>query len=594
MTNTWIQQLDDARACGLAGVILSFNTSDRVFTGEDGDTPMSLKYFLARKFHEAGDHVGHFSLSNGFTVLVPPGTENQRQDPLEALQNQDDVQTLFKSMGRVLRDPEARCTILIEYASHIAPNAGGGAAASLENERLIQLETLHEWSLDDSIRSSGNFLVLINHTESLNGLIEHQGGFRPVQIGLPEEHERQRFTSYLTGLAGQSSIPLGQLSEDLPLDEFTRLTNGLRLTDIEELFRQGAARGAAINRTQVRERKKQTIHQLCGGLLEVAEPSEGFEAVAGCYHAKGYFNAIKPLWGQGHKGLPQAVLLAGVPGGGKSFLIKAVAKEFDSPCLIMRGVREMWVGQSERNLDRILQVVDDLAPCILWTDEIDQTVGGERSSGSSGDSGTSDRLLGRLLEFFGDSRIRGRVLWIATTNRPDLLDVAIKDRFSVKIPFLHPNVRERAELIPILAGQIGRRLAASVDCAALAARPELEALTVRSLQEVIVWAGTLADLESGASENEIAPLHLEKAIRDYKPTFDPLEHEMIALISLQMTSFTSLMPWMSLNNGFSPEQAEWPAYLEGMIDQQTGYIDSTRLEARIREIRQIRMGQRMS
>lgn len=248
----------------------------------------------------------------------------------------------------------------------------------------------------------------------------------------------------------------------------------------------------------------------------------------------------------------------------------------------------MWVGQSERNLDRILQVVDDLAPCILWTDEIDQTVGGERSSGGSGDSGTNDRLLGRLLEFFGDSRIRGRVLWIATTNRPDLLDVAIKDRFSVKIPFLHPNRRERAELIPVLARQIGRVIAKDVDCAAVAQKPELVTLTIRSLQEVIVWAGTLADLGSDTMEVEIGSDHLLAAIEDYKLTFDPLEHEMIALISLQMTSFTSLMPWMSLSEGFLPGKAEWPHYLEGMIDPTSGHLDSQRLGQRIREIQQLR------
>lgn len=320
MACDWIQQLDDARACGLAGALLSFNTSDRVYLGEDGTYPMSLKYFLAHRYHGIGDNVGHFSLANGFTILTPPGSDVVNNSSLSSLESIEEIQALFKAMGRILRDPDAHTTMLFEYASHIAPSTGGGATTNLENEKLIQLEMLHEWSLDDDIRNSGNFLILINHTETVDGLVEHQGGFRSIQIGLPNADQRRAFTLYLSSLANEASVALGQLHEELGQEEFTRVTNGLRLTDIEELFRQGAARSKSISREDVRERKKQTIHQLCGGLLEVAEPSLGFEAIAGCYHAKGYFNAIRPLWQKGHKGLPQAVLLAGVPGGGNPSL----------------------------------------------------------------------------------------------------------------------------------------------------------------------------------------------------------------------------------------------------------------------------------
>lgn len=596
MTCNWVQQLDDARACGLAGVILEGNTADRVFGDDAQGPPLGLKYFLATKFHTAGNHVGHFSLSSGFSMLVPPGEKRECLSQLDRLTKIRDTDQLFRDLGRVLRDPEAGCTVIIEYVGHVTPGTGPGMAGSLEDSRLRTLETVHGWSVDDDIRASGNFIVMINNNgEALSSLIEHQGGFVSLRIGLPEEQDREKFTNYLHELGDCESVPVGRLESDFPKQEFARLTNGLRLIDIEQLFRQAAARDADISREQVRTRKKQTINQLCGGLLEVIEPNEdGFNAIAGCDHAKAYFGAIRPLWGRGHAGLPVATLLAGVPGAGKSFLVKAIAKEFNCPCLVMRGVREMWVGASERNLDKILQVVTDLAPCIVWTDEVDQSVGGERSSGPSGDSGTSQRMFSRLLEFFGDSRLRGRVLWIATTNRPDTLDPAIKDRFGVVIPFLHPNRRERAALIPVLAQQVGRRLAPEVDCDQLSAQPELEILTIRSLQEIIVWAGTLADLESGTPETAISIAHLERAIHDYKPSFDPLEHELIALTALQMTSFISLMPWMTLNGEYSPDNTEWPAYLTGIINPNTGKLDSEKLERRIREITQQRIGRRVA
>jgi SpoVK/Ycf46/Vps4 family AAA+-type ATPase len=168
-------------------------------------------------------------------------------------------------------------------------------------------------------------------------------------------------------------------------------------------------------------------------------------------------------------------------------------------------VREQWVGASERNMERVLQVVESLAPCIFWTDEVDQQVGGDRgATAGAGDSGVSQRLFGRIMEFFGDSRVRGRVLWVATTNRPDLLDIALRDRFSVKIPFLHPTAPERAELLPMLAEQVCRAFAADADCAALARLPIMEGLSARAMQEILVWAGAIADRRSGRADSAIA------------------------------------------------------------------------------------------
>lgn len=582
----WISELQDARACGLAGAVLSFNTSDRVLT-EQGEV-MNLRYALASLFGAEGAQVWYFSLSSGLVHLRKPGSRQRGDSRLEALSGTTNARALFDACGAVLRDPAARSVLVLDYAGHVAPSLGQATAAGLPAEQLAQLEMLHAWSLDDDIKQSDNFIVLVDHQSALNALVEHDSGFRAIRIELPDEAARLGFTEVLSRTAGSADRPLGRLAEGLGAERFARTTNGLRLVDIEELFRQCGAREVPVTVASVREKKKQTIAQLGGGLLEVAEPAEGFASVAGCEHAKGYFRSIRGLWGRGHRSLPQAVLFSGVPGAGKSFLIRAVARELDCPCLIMRGVREMWVGQSERNLDRVLHVVDSLAPCILWTDEIDQTLGGERGGGAEGDSGTNQRMLGRLLEFFGDSRIRGRVLWIATTNRPDLLDVAIKDRFSIKIPFLHPNPAERAALLPVLAAQVDRRLAADVDCAAVAALPQLAVMTVRALQEVVVWAGKLADEAAGGAAEVIGAQQLLQAIADYKPTFDPLEHELIALISLQMTSFRSLLPWSA--SAATPAAADqpWPAYLDGLVDTETGDLNATAVASRIREIRRQR------
>lgn len=577
----WLQRIDGLLDQGISGAVLSFNTADRVMPPEG--TPAALKYALAARYHGQGYAVAHFSLANGVTELIPPGSERSPSALLVSLRNVRDATQALAELGEHLARDEEPLFLILDYADHLFPSLGQAGAAGLTNELLAQVEMVHAWSHDDRIRRSRNFVVLVSYEDAVNELLVRESGFESLAIGLPDDATRQRFLEFLLDAAPLADT--GMDTEGPDIAAITRASSGLRLSDLEDLHREARARGEGITAEALRCRKKQTIQELCGGLLEIIEPLEGFEDVAGCAHAKSYFNALKPLWRAGHPAIPQAVLLAGVPGSGKSYLIRAIAREYECPCLIMRGVREMWVGQSERNLDRILRVLDDLAPCLLWTDEIDQSLGGGRSEGGSGDSGTSDRLFGRLLEYFGDSRTRGRVLWLATTNRPDLLDVAMLDRFSIRIPFLHPTAQDRENLLPILAKQVNRALDDAVDTSGLAESEVLNLLSARALQEIVVWAGTLADLESGRAGAAVEERHLLAAIQDYKPSFDAREHEMIALVALRMTSFTSLLPWMSIDGSFDPQRAQWPNYLEGIVDPASGRLDVATLSRRLNGVR---------
>lgn len=138
---------------------------------------------------------------------------------------------------------------------------------------------------------------------------------------------------------------------------------------------------------------------MCNDLLEVHEPTYGFEGVAGVPHAIQYFQTLKWRVQAGDSSVPQAIALVGVPGCGKSFLVKALAKELGYPCLAMRNVRDRWVGASERNLELVLWVAEPLAPCLIWIDELDQVMG-QRNTGQSA-AGTSERMMARIWEFMG-------------------------------------------------------------------------------------------------------------------------------------------------------------------------------------------------
>lgn len=146
--------------------------------------------------------------------------------------------------------------------------------------------------------------------------------------------------------------------------------------------------------------------------------------------------------------IPMGILFLGPPGTGKTLIAKAFAKMCNTNFVILGDFRSMWVGQSERNLSKALELIRSLSPVIVFMDEIDQSEG---SRGESGDSGVGKRIFSKLLQFMSDTSLRGKVLWIAASNRPDLIDAALKraGRFDMTIPFFLPGPEERQKIFEI-------------------------------------------------------------------------------------------------------------------------------------------------
>ncbi|MFN3929839.1 MAG: ATP-binding protein, partial [Thermoflexus sp.] len=417
------------------------------------------------------------------------------------------------------------------------------------------------------------FPDLVSHEDQVHELLRGPGGYPVIPVDLPDLAMRRRFGEWLA-VQGWLS-----LEEGFSLEEWARISGGLRLRDLEDLARAAAAEGQPLSRAAIREWKARAIRGMARELVEVVEPEVGFQALGGLAHVRAYFARLRDRLRGGDPSAPSAILLAGVPGTGKSFTVLALAGELEIPVLTLRNIRERWVGASERNLERVLQLAEALAPCLIWIDEVDQALG-QRSVAGSSDAGTSERMLARLWEFMGDARRRGRILWVATTNRPDLLDPATVDRFQVVIPFIHPSRREVGELLPILAQRMGRELKADIK----AIVPHFPALiTIRGLQEVLAWAADRADQEAGKVGAPIQAHHLEWALRDYKPNFNPYQHEFIALTALRMTSFQSLLPWRCRDS--LDRELDLPPYLQHLVDE-AGNLLGEPLEERLQVLRE--------
>lgn len=574
-----IEQIEDARQSGKTAFILSWNTNDRQIYLEEGIHPTALHLALATYFGQQGFHCGLYSQGIGVQPLDAPDSAATGTNPFA-----QNGERSLNELTPVLRRRDTNVALIVQYADLLAPTADG--SVFLQPEQQVVLETLHRWGADDAIRQAGNVVILIAYETQVNALLTRSGTYETIEVPLPDRAMRRAFIDLMRNAGdGDRYAPL---AEGFTADEMARTSNGLRLTDLEALFRAEA--DASITRQDIQAVKSDTIREMAGGLVEVVEPNEGFEAIAGLSAVKEYFQFLKWMFQHGSPAVPYAMILAGVPGTGKSKICSTLAKELNLPLLILRNLYDRYVGQSEANLERVLNVVDSMSPCVVVIEEIDQGIG-RRETGPSGDSGTSSRMSQRFWEELGSNENRGKNLWIGTSNRPDLLDAAMLDRFQVVLPFLHPTPGEVEELLPVLAHQIERTLADDANLHQISQLPNLYLPTVRGLLEIVTSAAQRADYTTGEVGSVIEYEHLMAAARDYKITYDPVQHEYIALKSVEMVSFSSLLPWMSMQG--KRDDAAIPSYLESIVDPETGRVDAEALPVRLRELEQAMHTQQM-
>jgi SpoVK/Ycf46/Vps4 family AAA+-type ATPase len=199
-------------------------------------------------------------------------------------------------------------------------------------------------------------------------------------------------------------------------------------------------------------------------------------------------------------------------------------------------------------------------------------------------------MLARIFNWLGSMHLRGRVLFVGASNRPDLLDPALLDRFRVSIPVLKPTISEIGQLVTLLLARFERECSVETAEAARLLAPLRP--SGRTLQEIIVQAGMLADAGSGETGQVLGLSNLETAAYDCLNPEDPLELEFIRLTSLSLTSAQSLLPW----NGLAGlrDLADIPADLREMgVVSDDGRIIKNVLHERLRALASERQSARM-
>ena len=574
----WMQRLRDRYLQTETGqFILHGNVHDSVMCG---GRVWSMPGFLDAFFAPSGKLVVHYDpgrglwlpddkhaaqaalslVASGFVSeakVAPRGIDKTPKSMLarnlaEQLGAERQPEIALEALEALLLDRAMPTAAVIHYAELVAPDGSPSTMSFFDRTAAARL---HRWSLSDEILRGDNLVLML--TGALSDLarrVTRNPRVGALHVPLPTSLERARFLAHIKpGLDPERGEGL------------TRITAGLQLRQIQDLVapktptdtispaptgsdtRSFFTGGGALPTAQIAARKKEILEQECYGLIEVIEPDHGFADVGGMQPIKDTLSRVASHVRDGRRAqVPMGILFVGPMGTGKSFLAEAFARESGLAAVKLKNFRDKWVGSTEANLEKVLDVIEGLGEILVMIDEGDRSIGG---GDGGGDSGVNSRVMARLKEFMSDPTHRGRIIFVMMTNRPDKLDTDMKrpGRFDLKIPFFSPqNSEERAAIMRAVIRR--HKLPAELpDEALLPILEGLDGYAAADLEALVLLAYDdlqSGDLPEGVEENPgaITPPFLARAAADFMPTRETDMIRYMELLAVHEASNRRLLP----------------------------------------------------
>ena len=524
----WAKQLGELYFSGTTSAFVLYgNTYDFIRSpGRDGEEFVGLAEFLAEQLFGRWNLVLHYDLGRGLRVAA--GRDEQRLKEMVTLANRKvgDLSTLSKEpsaaigvLDRFVRNnlmaveaDRLSMAVIVDQASYVFPSGDPGRLSAQASSQLV---TMINWATSPHVKRLNMAFVLMDEKRAdLSERLTANPHVASIEVPLPVEADRVRFVNAAVDPATLTAF------SDYDAAQLAALTAGISLTDLNVIVQSAREGGRRLDAKVFRELKKLLIERQCHGLLEFIEPKWTLDTVVGHEAAKARLREDAALLKRGAlDSLPMGYLICGPVGTGKSFLAQCVSGEIGAPCVILKNFRSKYVGETEGNLERVLSVLRAMGPVVVVVDEADAALGGREQEG---DSGTSSRVFGMIAAQMGDTRYRGRIVWMLLTARPDLLPIDLKrqGRAEVHIPLFYPSDEgEIRQMFTILATKMGSRVA-SDDIPPIPQRGQLSGADIEGMVGR-AWRKSLL-----AGQDRITREALAEVVSQFMPSTQGMEREL--------------------------------------------------------------------
>ena len=376
-----------------------------------------------------------------------------------------------ENLRKIFEDGEKNAPSII-FIDEIDAIAGKRSETHGEVEKRVVSQML---TLMDGLKGRGKLIVIgaTNIPDSLDPALRRPGRFdREIRIDAPDRNGRKEILQIHT-----RGMPISKDAVDTCLDDLADITYGYVGADLAALAREAAMN--ALRRhlpeidlekpipVDVLEKMEVTMDDFVNAhrgiepsamrefFVEV--PKVSWEDIGGLEEAKQQLQEAvewpltKPeVFKRMGIHAPRGVLLYGPPGTGKTLLAKAVAHESKANFISIKGpeVMSKWVGESEKAVRELFKKARQVAPTIVFLDELDSIA---PMRGTHTGSHVTDSVVNQLLTSIDGMESMDGVVVIGATNRPDILDQGLlrPGRFDRLVLISSPDKEARLEIFKI-------------------------------------------------------------------------------------------------------------------------------------------------
>ncbi len=541
---SWARQLAELYFSGTTCVFLVHGNVHDLFRcpGDGGDAYCNLSEFLTTQVFGKWDVVLGHDLSRGLQPRAGSDSERLRK-MLQHLtarwgehsawpREPDRVLLLLDTLvERCLIDSPAdrkSMAILFEYAQYLVPEAALGTMAGGTAARLVRFLS---WAQNPHIkRVNVAFCLVADRLADVSQRLVESQHVAVVEIPLPDADQRRQFCQHVA-----TGKDFSQLTDFSP-DQLADMSNGLNLVNLNVLLSQAEHSDRRVDSGRFRQLKKGIIERDCQGLVEFVEPNHTLDLVVGHTEAKRRLQQDAEWIAKGRlDAAPMGYLICGPVGTGKTFLAECYAGSIGIPCAELKNFRSKYVGETEGNLQKVLAVLRSLGPVVVIIDEADAALGNRQAEG---DSGTSARVFSMIARQMGDTRYRGKIIWMLLTSRPELLPIDLKrqGRAEVHIPLFYPIEEDEIRtMFKVMARKNKVALAADA-VPPVAAERRLTGADIES----IVLGACRQMLSEGRSE--LTTADLQYALGEFIPSSEGLQKELQEIAAVLECTQLSFLP----------------------------------------------------